>query len=213
MRESGMVPVFYNKDLDTCKSVLKACYDGGVRIFEFTNRGDRAHIIFQELITWAESAFPDLVLGVGSVVEAPTAALYIQLGANFVVSPILNGDMAKVCNRRKIPWIPGCGSLSEISAAEELGAEVVKIFPASQVGGPAFVKAVLGPSPRTSIMPTGGVDPSEENLTSWFSAGVFAVGMGSKLMIRDSSGKFDENAIKATAASALAIIRKARNAQ
>lgn len=213
MRETGMVPVFYNKDLETCKTVLKACYDGGVRLFEFTNRGDRAHLLFQELITWAEASFPDIVLGVGSVVEAPTAASYIQLGANFVVSPVLNEEMARVCNRRKIPWVPGCGSLTEISRAEELGADVVKIFPASQVGGPAFVKAVLGPSPRTCIMPTGGVEPSEANLTAWFEAGVFAVGMGSKLMVKDRSGAFDAGAIQTTTESALAVISKLRNAR
>ena len=210
MRETGMVPVFYNKDLDTCQKVLKACYDGGAKIFEFTNRGDRAHIVFQDLITWAEKELPDSVLGVGSVVDAPTASIYIQLGANFIVSPVLNEDMAKVCNRRKIAWIPGCGSLSEMSRAEELGAEVVKIFPASQVGGPAFVKAVLGPCPWSSIMPTGGVAPTEENLQSWFKAGVNCVGMGSQLMIKNEQGAFDFEAITAKTREALDIIRTIR---
>jgi 2-dehydro-3-deoxyphosphogluconate aldolase/(4S)-4-hydroxy-2-oxoglutarate aldolase len=210
MRETGMVPVFYNKDLDTCKKVLKACYDGGARIFEFTNRGDRAHIVFQELITWAEKELPEMVLGVGSVVDAPTASIYIQLGANFIVSPVLNEDMAKVCNRRKVPWIPGCGSLSEISRAEELGAEVVKIFPASQVGGPAFVKAVLGPCPWSSIMPTGGVAPTEDNLQSWFNAGVTCVGMGSQLMVKNDDATFNYQAIANKTREALDIIRSLR---
>lgn len=211
MKESGMVPVFFHKDIDVCKQVLKACYDGGARVFEFTNRGDRAHLVFQELITWAETEAPDMMLGVGSIVDAGTTSLYIQLGASFIVSPILNPDMAKVCNRRKIAWSPGCGSLSEISQAEELGAEVVKIFPASQVGGPSFIKAVSGPCPWTSIMPTGGVSPDKENLSGWIKAGAHCVGMGSQLMVKDSNGNFDYGAIAQKTKEALAIIKKLRN--
>jgi len=210
MKENGMVPVFFHKDIDVCKKVLKACYDGGARVFEFTNRGDRAHLVFQELIIWAEKETPDIILGVGSIVEAGTTSLYIQLGANFIVSPVLNPDMAVVCNRRKIAWSPGCGSLSEISKAEELGAEVVKIFPGMQVGGPEFVKSILGPCPWTSIMPTGGVSPDEKNLTEWFKAGVHCVGMGSQLMIKDTQGKFDYAAITQKTSDALAIISKLR---
>jgi len=182
MKETGIVPVFYHKDLEVCKSVLKACSNGGVRVFEFTNRGEYAHEVFGELNKFAAKETPEMILGVGSIVDAGTSSLYIQLGANFIVSPILNPEMARVCNRRKISWSPGCGSLSEISQAEELGAEVVKIFPGSQVGGPPFVKAVKGPCPWTSIMPTGGVEPTKENLTAWFKAGVHCVGMGSQLI-------------------------------
>lgn len=211
MKENGMVPVFFHKDINVCKQVLKACYDGGARVFEFTNRGDRAHLVFEELITWAETEAPDMILGVGSIVDAGTTSLYIQLGASFIVSPILNPDMAKACNRRKIAWSPGCGSLSEISLAEELGAEVVKIFPASQVGGPSFIKAVSGPCPWTSIMPTGGVSPDEENLSGWIKAGAYCVGMGSQLMVKDSEGNFDYKAIAQKTKEALAIIKKLRN--
>jgi 2-dehydro-3-deoxyphosphogluconate aldolase/(4S)-4-hydroxy-2-oxoglutarate aldolase len=211
MKENGMVPVFFHKDLEVCKKVLKACYDAGVIVFEFTNRGDRAHLVFQELIIWAEKETPDMILGVGSIVDAGTTSMYIQLGANFIVSPVLNADMAKVCNRRKISWSPGCGSLSEISQAEELGAEVVKIFPGSQVGGPSFVKAVLGPCPWSSIMPTGGVSPDLKNLTEWFKAGVHCVGMGSQLMIKDSEGNFDYAAIEKKTKEALSIIADLRN--
>ena len=150
MKETGIVPVFYHKDLEVGKKVLRACYDGGVRVFEFTNRGDYAHEIFAELNKYAASEMPELILGVGSIVDAGTTSLYLQLGANFIVSPILNPEMAKVCNRRKVAWSPGCGSVTEISQAEELGAEVVKIFPGSQVGGPSFVKGVKGPFPWTS---------------------------------------------------------------
>jgi 2-dehydro-3-deoxyphosphogluconate aldolase/(4S)-4-hydroxy-2-oxoglutarate aldolase len=185
MQETGMVPVFYNPDLQVCKQVLKACYDGGVRVFEFTNRGDFAHEIFAELNKYSIRELPGLILGIGSVIDAGTTSLYIQLGANFVVSPVLKEEMAKVCNRRKIFWSPGCGSLTEISYAEELGAEVVKIFPAEQVGGPKFVENIKGPCPWTSIMPTGGVEPTVENLSKWFNAGVICVGMGSQLISKD----------------------------
>lgn len=185
MKETGIIPVFYNSDLEVCKKVLQACYKGGVRVFEFTNRGDFALEIFSKLMKFSISEMPDMILGIGSVYDAGTTSMYIQNGANFIVSPILNPEIAKVCNRRKIAWSPGCGSLTEISYAEELGAEVVKIFPGLQVGGPSFVKAIKGPSPWTSIMPTGGVEPSEENLKSWFNAGVHCVGMGSQLITAD----------------------------
>jgi 2-dehydro-3-deoxyphosphogluconate aldolase / (4S)-4-hydroxy-2-oxoglutarate aldolase len=212
MKEDGMVPVFFHRNAETCKQVLGACYRGGARIFEFTNRGDRAHIVFEQLITWAEKEAPEMILGTGSVVDGPTAALYIQLGSNFIVSPILNEDMAKICNRRKIAWSPGCGSLSEISKAEELGAEVVKIFPASEVGGTSFIKAVLGPCPWTSIMPTGGVAPTEDNLRGWMEAGAFCVGMGSQLMVKNREGGFDFDGIELRTREALEIIRRVRKA-
>ena len=182
MRETGMVPVFYNPDPEICKEVMKACYEGGSMVFEFTNRGDFAHEVFAELGKWAVTECPGLILGAGSVADAGTAAIYIQMGACFIVSPFLNAEVAKTCNRRKVLWIPGCGTLTEISAAEELGAEIVKIFPGTAVGGPGFVKAVKGPCPWTSIMPTGGVEPDEVNLKQWFDAGVVCVGMGSALL-------------------------------
>ncbi len=185
MKETGMVPVFYHPDVDICKNVLKACHAAGVKAFEFTNRGDFAHELFSELSKYVRDELHGLMLGVGSVVDPGTASLYIQLGTDFVVSPVINAEMAKVCNRRKVLWSPGCGSLSEISYAEELGAEVVKIFPGSSVGGPGFVKAVKGPCPWTSIMPTGGVKPTQENLKEWFDAGVHCVGMGSQLFTKD----------------------------
>jgi len=182
---TGIIPIFYHNDPDICRNVIKACYDGGIRVFEFTNRGDFAHDVFSDLSKWTENEVPDLILGAGSVVDAGTASLYIQLGANFIVSPILNPDMAKVCNRRKILWSPGCGSVSEINYAEELGAEIIKIFPGSSVGGPEFIKAVKGPCPWTNLMPTGGVEPTEGNLKAWFDAGAVCVGMGSKLITKE----------------------------
>lgn len=182
MAEIGMVPVFYHHDAEVCKKVIKACYDGGAMVFEFTNRGDFAHEVFSVISKWVSEECPGLILGAGSIPDAGTASIYIQMGANFIVSPVLNPDVIKTCNRRKILSIPGCGSLTEISTAEELGVEIVKIFPGTSVGGPGFVKAVKGPCPWTSIMPTGGVEPDEDNLKKWFNAGVTCVGMGSALL-------------------------------
>ncbi len=193
MAEQGMVPLFYHSDIDLAKKALNAAYAGGARLLEFTNRGDFAHEVFGALTKYARRELPELMMGVGSVQDAGTASLYIQLGADFVVMPNLREDVALTCNRRKILWAAGCGTLSEIGRAEELGAEIVKVFPGSTLG-PAFVKAIKGPCPWTSIMPTGGVSPTKENLQAWFDAGVTCVGMGSKLMRKDwiKAGKFSE---------------------
>ena len=210
MKEIGIIPVFYHQDIEVCKKVLKACYDGGVKVFEFTNRGDYAHEVFGELNKYAAKELPEMILGIGSVIDAGTTSLYIQLGANFVVSPILNAEMAKTCNRRKIAWSPGCGSLTEISYAEELGAEVVKIFPGSQVGGPSFVSAVKGPFKWTSIMPTGGVEPTEDNLKKWFDAGVHCVGMGSQLITKDIVAEENYDKLTDKVKKALALAKSLR---
>ncbi|MEO2070490.1 MAG: bifunctional 4-hydroxy-2-oxoglutarate aldolase/2-dehydro-3-deoxy-phosphogluconate aldolase [Zunongwangia sp.] len=206
MKATGIVPVFYHADVQTCKDILKACYDGGARVFEFTNRGDFAHEVFAELVKYATKELPGMMLGVGSVIDAGTTALYLQLGTNFIVSPLINAEMAKTCNRRKVAWMPGCGSVTEINYAEELGAEVVKIFPGSQVGGPSFVKAVIGPLPWSSIMPTGGVSPTEENLKEWFLAGVHCVGIGSKLFQKKEDGSFDLKKIEEKVQETLQIV-------
>ena len=184
MEEAPMVPVFYHKDVETAKKVVKACYEGGVRAFEFTNRGDFAHEVFAEVVKYAAVECPELAVGVGSVVDAGTASLYMQLGACFIVGPLFNPDVAKVCNRRQVPYIPGCGSVSEIGFAQEAGCEVCKVFP-GDVLGPKFVKGLLAPMPWSKLMVTGGVEPTEENITSWFKAGVCCVGMGSKLFPKD----------------------------
>lgn len=207
MISTGMVPVFYHKDLEVAKNVIKACYDGGVRAFEFTNRGDFAHEVFGELVKWSATACPEMVLGIGSVIDAPTAALYLQLGANFVVGPLLNPDIFKVCNRRSIPYIPGCGSVSEIGQAQECGAYVVKVFPAGNVGGPSFVKNIKAPMPWTAVMVTGGVEPTKENLEAWFKAGVSCVGMGSNLFPSDVVKAKNWSAVTDKCKEALEIIR------
>lgn len=210
MKETGMVPVFYHGDIELCKQVVKACYDGGVRVFEFTNRGDFAHEVFGELVKWSATECPEMILGIGSVIDGPTTALYLQLGANFIVSPIMDEEMAKVCNKRKVAWSPGCGSVTEIVKAHELGSEVIKIFPGSQVGGPSFVKAVKGPFPYASIMPTGGVSPDEENLKGWFEAGVHCVGMGSKLISKEVIKNKDFEGLKTQVTECIALIKKLR---
>lgn len=194
MIEIGLVPVFYNKDVEVAKKIVEACSAGGAKVVEFTNRGDLAYQVFAELVRHFAEKDPGIILGVGSVIDPSTAALYISSGANFVVGPVLNPEVAKVCNRRKVSYSPGCGSASEISEAEELGVEICKVFPGSQVGGPAFVKAVLGPCPWTRIMPTGGVDATEESIKGWFKAGVSCVGMGSRLVRKDlvASGNWEE---------------------
>ena len=207
---TGMVPVYYNKDVEIAKQVVKACYEGGVRAFEFTNRGDFAHEVFAELIKFATKECPELVLGVGSIVDAGTASLYLQLGANFVVGPLFNPEIAKVCNRRLVPYTPGCGSVSEIGFAQEVGCDLCKIFPAGNVGGPSFVKNIKAPMPWSMIMATGAVEPTEENLSAWFKAGVTFVGMGSKLFPKEMIAAGNWEAISTLCRDALATIKKYR---
>jgi 2-dehydro-3-deoxyphosphogluconate aldolase/(4S)-4-hydroxy-2-oxoglutarate aldolase len=206
----GLVPVFYHQDIAVAKRIVAACAAGGARAIEFTNRGDHAHQVFSDLVQHFAGADPDVILGVGSVLDPGTAALYIASGANFVVGPVLNPEVAKICNRRKVAYSPGCGSASEISAAEELGVEICKVFPGAQVGGPAFVKAVLGPCPWTCLMPTGGVDATEESITSWFQAGACCVGIGSKLIRKDLVASADYGTITRTTAKVIGWIASAR---
>jgi 2-dehydro-3-deoxyphosphogluconate aldolase/(4S)-4-hydroxy-2-oxoglutarate aldolase len=210
MKETGMVPVFYHKNAEVCKQVVKACYQGGVRVFEFTNRGDFAHEVFSELNKWAASETPEMIMGVGSVIDSATASLYIQLGANFIVSPNIDEDTARFCNRRKIAWSPGCGSVTEINKAHELGAEVVKVFPGSSVGGPDFISGVKGPMPWASIMPTGGVSTDSANLKGWFKAGVHCVGIGSQLFPKEVIDNKNWTFITGKCEEVLAIIEKLR---
>ena len=184
MAATRMVPVFYHADAEVARQVVRACYTGGVRAFEFTNRGDMAHEVFSDVIKFVRRECPELALGVGSVVDAPTAALYMQMGADFVVGPLLNEEVARVCNRRCVPYTPGCGTVSEVGRAQELGCDLIKVFP-GDVLGPKFVKGIMAPMPWTRLMVTGGVEPTEENLQAWRKAGVFCVGMGSKLFPKE----------------------------
>jgi 2-dehydro-3-deoxyphosphogluconate aldolase/(4S)-4-hydroxy-2-oxoglutarate aldolase len=185
MIDQAIIPVFYDPDVEVCRQVIQACANGGAKCVEFTNRGDFAAHVFLDLARHFDRADPSVILGVGSIVDAPTAALYIAGGARFVVGPLLNAEVGRLCNRRGIPYSPGCGSATEIGEAQELGCEIVKVFPGGSVGGPEFVRGVLGPMPWTRIMPTGGVEPSEDSLRKWFGAGIVAAGIGSNLITRN----------------------------
>jgi 2-dehydro-3-deoxyphosphogluconate aldolase/(4S)-4-hydroxy-2-oxoglutarate aldolase len=207
IKNTGVVPVFYSKDVEVAKQVVKACYEGGIRAFEFTNRGDFAHEVFAEVIKFAAVECPEMAIGVGSIVDAPTASLYIQLGACFVVGPLFNPDIAKVCNRRNVPYTPGCGSISEVGAAQEAGCILCKVFP-GDVLGPKFVKGLLAPMPWSKLMVTGGVEPTEENIQSWKKAGVFCVGMGSKLFPKDQVAAGNWKYISDKCAEAISYFKK-----
>ncbi len=210
MHESSLVPLFYHKDPTLSKNVLAACYKGGARLLEFTHRGDFAHEVFRELIGYASAELPGMILGVGSVTDAASASYYMQIGANFIVTPVYREDIAVVCNRRKVLWSPGCGTLTEIAKAEEMGAEIVKLFPGN-IYGPDFVKAIKGPQPWTSIMPTGGVNTDPDNLKKWFDAGVTCVGMGSQLISKTVLETQNFDALEETVAQTIATIQKLKN--
>ncbi|MFT6796829.1 MAG: 2-dehydro-3-deoxyphosphogluconate aldolase/(4S)-4-hydroxy-2-oxoglutarate aldolase [Maribacter sp.] len=210
MKETGMVPLFYHSDIALGKKVLKACYDGGARLMEFTARGDFAFEVFSELNKYAIAELPGMILGVGSITDAGAASMFMQMGANFIVTPSLREDIAIVCNRRKVLWSPGCGSLTEINKAEELGCEIIKLFPGSTYG-PGFVKAIKGPQPWTNIMPTGGVSTEESNLKGWFDAGVTCVGMGSQLISKEVLANKDFKGLEKKVRDTLNLIKKLRN--
>lgn len=209
MHETGMVPLFYHPNVALGKKVIKACYDGGARLMEFTARGDFAHGVFEELNAYVVQELPGMMMGVGSITDAAAASLYMQMGANFIVTPSLREDIALVCNRRKVLWSPGCGTLTEINRAEELGCEIIKLFPGSTYG-PGFVKAIQGPQPWTSIMPTGGVTTEESNLKAWFDAGVTCVGMGSQLISNDLLANEDMATLQERVAAVVEVIRGIR---
>ncbi|BFM45502.1 bifunctional 4-hydroxy-2-oxoglutarate aldolase/2-dehydro-3-deoxy-phosphogluconate aldolase [Flavobacterium sp. CFS9] len=210
MKENGMVPLFFHSDIEISKKVLKACYDGGARLMEFTSRGDFAHEVFGALNQYALAELPGMMLGVGSITDAASASLYMSLGANFIVTPVFREDIAIVCNRRKVLWSPGCGTLTEIARAEELGCEIVKLFP-GDIYGPEFIKAIKGPCPWTNIMPTGGVLPTVDSLTSWFSAGATCVGIGSQLISKEILEQQDYDGLKTKVSQVLDIIKSIKN--
>ncbi|OXA90485.1 bifunctional 4-hydroxy-2-oxoglutarate aldolase/2-dehydro-3-deoxy-phosphogluconate aldolase [Flavobacterium hercynium] len=210
MKENGMVPLFFHSDIEISKKVLKACYDGGSRLMEFTSRGDFAHEVFGALNKYALAELPGMILGVGSVTDAAAASLYMSLGANFIVTPVFREDIAIACNRRKVLWSPGCGSLTEIARAEELGCEIVKLFP-GDIYGPEFIKAIKGPCPWTNIMPTGGVLPTVESLSSWLGAGAHCVGLGSQLISKDIIDNNDFEGLKNKVSQVLEIIQNIKN--
>ena len=209
MIEVGVVPVFYHPDPDVTVKVIEACLDGGVQCFEFTNRGDRAYEVFSE-VAKRLSNDSRLILGSGTIMDPATAALYLQIGANFVVGPNFNPDVARLCNARKVAYCPGCGTVNDICEAEALGVEICKVFPGQSTGGPSFIKNVLGPMPWSRLMPTGGVDATEESVTSWIKNGATCVGMGSSLFKKDIIESGDYSVLTEKVAAILEWIRAAR---
>ena len=206
IEETPIVPLFFNADLTVAQHVLKACYDGGIRVFEFTNRGAEAPAIFAKLIDYCEKECPDLVLGIGTIYDAKQANEFIAMGADFMLQPFTTPEVGEVCAKHDIPWMPGTMTLTEIRNAEILGAKYVKIFPGNVVG-PVFIKAIKGPMPKTKIMVTGGVEPNKESLSSWFGAGAAAVGMGSQLFPADLIAKKDYQSISNTISDLIKIYR------
>ncbi len=209
MNETGLVPLFYHPDIALGKEVLKACYKGGARLIEFTARGDFAHEVFAELNKFVIQELPGLAMGVGSITDAAAASLYMQMGANFIVTPSLREDIAIACNRRKVLWSPGCGSLAEINKAEEMGCEIIKLFPGANFG-PDFIKAIKGPQPWTSVMPTGGVTLEASNLKAWFQAGATCVGMGSHLISKTVLEQKDYKGLEETVRNTMGLIKEVR---
>jgi 2-dehydro-3-deoxyphosphogluconate aldolase / (4S)-4-hydroxy-2-oxoglutarate aldolase len=208
--DTGLIPLFYNAELETSIELASACARGGAKAIEFTNRGEMAYPVFTALVRHFAKADASIILGVGSVIDAPTAALYLAAGANFIVGPGFNAEIAKVCNRRKILYMPGCATETEISTAEEYGAEICKIFPGENVGGPAFIQGVMAPCPWHRLMPTGGVDATEDSISEWIQAGAAAVGMGSKLITAQAIQNRDYDDIARRVSECMGWIKKSR---
>lgn len=206
----GLVPLFYDPDLKTAIEIVSALGKGGARVVEFTNRGEMAYPVFVELAGHFARADPSLILGVGSIVDAPTAALFIASGANMIVGPSFNLEIARLCNRRKIAYLPGCATETEIANAEEWGAEICKIFPAELLGGPAFIRAVMAPCPWHRLMPTGGVEAAQANVAEWIQAGAAALGIGSKLITAQAVRDKDFDGISEKTTQLIAWIQQAR---
>ena len=181
MLDVGAVPTFTPLDAGAARRLVRACHDAGAPVIEVTNRGQGTLSLFRDLVTWAAAEAPDVILGAGTLYDAPTAAMFIDAGANFIVSPIVSPEIGRLCNRRRVAYLPGCGTATEISDAEELGVEIVKLFPAAAFDGPAFIRGIHGPSPMTRIMPTN-VGATEEITRAWFAAGAACLGVGPHLI-------------------------------
>ena len=208
MREQVLVPVFYHADREVVLEIMGACVRGGSRIVEFTNRGEGAADLFGEVVKTCRAKYPALMVGVGSIREEVTAGIYIGKGADFVVGPTFNPKVSEITNRHAVPYLPGCGSATEISDAEAAGSEIVKVFPAQEVGGVAFFKAVHGPAPRTQMMPTGGVNITAESIYGWLTVGqAAALGIGSELIRKELVAKKDWAAIETNVRHTLHLIR------
>lgn len=206
MKRTAVVPLFTHDNPEVAQAVLEAAYLGGVRVFEFTNRKKNSFEVFQHLLSHRQR-FPDLMLGIGTIMDGATTQKFIEAGADFIISPILKLEMSDVCHRYDKLWLPGCATLTEIVTAKEHGAEVIKIFPGS-VLGPGFVSSIMPVVPDLNLMITGGVEPNEQNLSAWFKAGAMCVGMGSQLFTKEILEQHQWDILKQKVADALSIVKK-----
>jgi 2-dehydro-3-deoxyphosphogluconate aldolase / (4S)-4-hydroxy-2-oxoglutarate aldolase len=206
IKRTRIVPLFTHDDPTLAVEVLKAAYEGGIKVFEFTNRRKNSFEVFETLVK-SRSQYPGLMLGIGTILDPDTTLRFIDAGADFIISPILKTSMAEVCHRYNKHWMPGCATLTEIVTARDFGAEVIKVFPGS-VLGPGFVSSIMPVVPGLNLMITGGVEPSEENLSAWFKAGAMAVGMGSQLFTKEILEKRDWAQLKKKCSEALSIAAK-----
>ncbi|MDD7887517.1 bifunctional 4-hydroxy-2-oxoglutarate aldolase/2-dehydro-3-deoxy-phosphogluconate aldolase [Flavivirga sp. 57AJ16] len=204
--KTGVIPLFYHDDLEVCKRLIRACYEGGIKEIEFTNRGSNAHEVFKELLSWSATAYPDLVLGIGTIKTVEDAQRFIAIGARFIVTPILDTNVGQVCKEHNIPWIPGCFTLSEMYTAYQNGATLVKVFPVDSLGGSKFIKSVLSPCPELKLMPSGGIKADKEDVKAYLNAGVHCVGIGSSLFKRNKAGEFNYQAISETCKEILNVL-------
>lgn len=209
IKELGLVPLFTHDDITVAQQVIEAAYRGGVRVFEFTNRRKNSFEVFVAMLDYCKK-FPDLMLGIGTVMDGPMTKKFIDAGAHFIISPILKLEMAEVCRAHNILWMPGCATLTEIVTAKEHGAQVIKVFPGA-VLGPAFVSSIMPVVPDLQLMITGGVEPNEKNLGAWFKAGAMSVGMGSQLFTKEILEKKDWGALEKSVVDILQTIQKIRN--
>ena len=208
MKGAGIVPLFTHDNPDDAQQVLEAAYKGGIRVFEFTNRRNNSFEVFVHLLSVAKK-YPDLMLGIGTIMDGPTTKKFIDAGADFIISPIMKIEMAKVCHEHKTPWIPGCATLTEIVTAKDNGADIIKLFPAS-VLGPIFVSSIMPVVPGLQLMITGGVEPTEKSLSSWFKAGAACVGMGSQLFTKEILTQRDWPLLQQKVAECLNIVKGLR---
>lgn len=189
LKTSPLVPVFFHPDAEYAQHIVRACYSGGIRFFEFTNRGPEAREVFAVLEKTVRADCPGMTLGIGTIYTPADAEWFMRAGAGFVVQPVTTAEVAAVCRAANKPWIPGAMTLNEIWTAWQMGATAVKVFPGNLVG-PSYIRALRGPMPDVPLMVTGGVEPSAESIGEWLDAGVQATGLGSQLFKGDFSNDF-----------------------
>ena len=204
LERAPIVPLYYHEDPATACSLMDACYLGGARALEFTNRGEHAMRVFTAMCKHRDANYPDMALGIGSISNTEQIQNFIDVGADFLVSPFISKSLADFAKSKDIFWTGGCGTLTEMQTAYSWGVPLLKLFPGN-IYGPAMIKAAKAPCPWLKIMPTGGVKPEKENLEAWFGAGATCVGMGSQLFTKDENGAYNYASITEKVASSLRI--------